>query len=352
MLFAYENIVSKYSEVIKNLPNKPGVYRFYSLDNSVLYIGKAKNLKNRVSSYFQEGRPKNQRLTLMISQIDRIEYTVVDSESESLILEANLIHNLQPKYNILLKDDKNYLNVRITNDEIPGIFLVRRKYDTKSRYFGPYTKRSGIFDTLRTLRTIFPYCQERTVQKRPCSYYGIKQCEGVCVGLEKKSEYLAKIDQIAKVLEGKTQEVEEFLEQKIKDSVKVENFALASLWRDRLNTMKETIADQKVILPQPQDLDLVTLITQKTPEGLQIGSIFIQNIRDGKMINVNNFLLSGTEDLEEMGRDSDATIKEKNFNASGFPFLQRFLNSYYNYQDSSAPVLIQSFDLVEDLIDA
>ena len=330
--------MSQFSEVIKNLPNKPGVYRFYSLDNSVLYIGKAKNLKNRVASYFQEGRPKNQRLTLMITQIDRIEYTVVDSESESLILEANLIHNLQPKYNILLKDDKNYLNVRITNDQIPGIFLVRRKYDNRSRYFGPYTKRSGIFDTLRTLRTIFPYCQERTLQKRPCSYYGIKQCEGVCVGIEKKEDYLAKLDQIAKVLEGKTDEVEIFLKSKIKQAVEAENFELAGLWRDRLRTMTNTIADQKVILPQPQNLDLVTLITQETAEGLQIGSIFIQNIRDGKMINVNNFLLSGTEeDYTDLGSQS----------SDSFTFLQRFLSSYYNYQDSSAPVLVQCFYLVD-----
>ena len=154
-------------EIIKNLPHEPGVYRFYSSSEDPLYIGKAKDLKNRVSSYFQDGRPKNQRLSLMISQIERIEYTVVKTEKESLILEANLIHKLQPKYNILLKDDRNYLYVRLTNaDPIPGFFLTRRKYDPRSDYFGPYTKLSGIVQTMRTLRLIFPYCQEKFPQKK------------------------------------------------------------------------------------------------------------------------------------------------------------------------------------------
>jgi excinuclease ABC subunit C len=325
-----------FKDVVKNLPQKPGVYRFYTQDRQLLYIGKAKNLKNRVSSYFQEGRPKNQRLTLMISQIDQIEYTVVSSERESLILEANLIHSLQPKYNVLLKDDKSYLYVRITNDPIPGIFLTRRKYDPQSHYFGPYTKRSGIFETLRVLRTIFPYCQERVQQKRPCNYYGIKQCDGACVGKEDMLDYNLKIEQIKNVLSGKTELVVDFVKQKIAQAIELQNYELAALWRDRLRIFEQTVENQKVILPHPQDLDLITLILQENNEGLQIGSVFVQNVRGGKIINVLNFLLSGTEEIEQ-----DEGVE--------FQMLERFFSSYYSHQTDEVGCIAQVWK-VEDTV--
>lgn len=318
-------------EIIKNLPHEPGVYRFYSASGDLLYIGKAKNLKNRVSSYFQEGRPKNQRLSLMISQIQRIEYTVVKTEKESLILEANLIHKLQPKYNILLKDDRSYLYVRLTNgDPIPGFFLTRRKYDPRSDYFGPYTKLSGIVQTMRTLRLIFPYCQEKFPQKKACSYVGIKQCDGICAGLESKQDYLKKLDQIKNILNGKTAPAENFLSQKMQEAASVQNFELAALWRDRLKMLTETIADQKIILPHPQDVDLVTLVVDEPDgNGLQVGSVFVQTIRQGKIINVNNFLLSGSE-----GESDNQSINS---------FLERFLVSYYSARIEDCPVLVQAF---------
>jgi excinuclease ABC subunit C len=316
----------KFSEIVKNLPSDPGVYRFYAMDKTLLYIGKAKNLKNRVSSYFQDGRPKNQRLSLMISQIDDIQYTVVKSEKESLILEANLIHKLQPKYNILLKDDRSYLYVRITNDVIPTIFLTRKKFDPKSEYFGPYTKKYGIEQTLRTVRTIFPYCQTRFPQKRACSYVGIHQCDGICIGLEDKEKYKNKLEQIKKVLKGQINEVEDFIENEITNAIKINNFQLAALWRDRLRILKETIVDQKIILPHPQDLDIITLIVEQNSDGLAIGSVFVQNIRSGKIVNVNNFLLSGTEESENQI----------------FNFTERFLSSYYYNQTDKVDILLQT----------
>ncbi|MBC7472033.1 MAG: excinuclease ABC subunit C [candidate division SR1 bacterium] len=317
-------------EVIKSIPHKPGVYRYYTKNNELLYVGKAKDLKNRVSSYFQEGRPKNERLTLMISQIDRIEYTVVESEKESLILEANLINNLQPKYNVLLKDDKSYLYVRFTNDPIPGILFARKKYDPKSEYFGPYTRKAGIINVLRTLRTIFPYCQERFPQKRPCNYVSIKQCDGICIGLEAKNIYKDKLEQIKNVLRGKTAGVENYLNQKIIDSIENSNFELAALWRDKKHILEDTISSQKIILAEPQDVDLISLIIKESETGLQIGSVFTQNIRDGKVINVANFLLSGTE-------EEDIEYK----------FLDRFLSNSYN-QHSNIDVFVQMFTGVNE----
>lgn len=317
-------------EVIKSIPHKPGVYRYYTKNNELLYVGKAKDLKNRVSSYFQEGRPKNERLTLMISQIDRIEYTVVESEKESLILEANLINNLQPKYNVLLKDDKSYLYVRFTSDPVPSVLFARKKYDPKSDYFGPYTKKAGIVNVLRTLRTIFPYCQTRFPQKRPCNYVSIKQCDGICVGLETKEVYTDKLEQIKNVLRGKTIGVENYLNQKITDSVELGNFELAALWRDKKHTLEETVLTQKIILAEPQDIDLLSLAIKESDTGLQIGSVFTQNIRDGKVINVANFLLSGTE-------EEDIEYK----------FLDRFLSSSYT-QHSNIDVFVQMFAGVDE----
>jgi excinuclease ABC subunit C len=353
-----ENLQLEFAKIIKEIPQKPGVYRFYGQENNLLYIGKAKSLKNRVSSYFQKSKPRNERLTLMISQIVKIEYTVVNSEKESLLLEANLIHELQPKYNILLKDDKSYLYVRITNDSIPGIFLTRRKIDPKSKYFGPYTKKYGIYSVLQTLRTIFPFCQERFLQKRPCNYTSIRQCDGICTGKETIASYLEKIHQIENVLRGKIDLVEVFIKKKIKEALEQSNFQLAALWRDKLKILKETIADQKIVLPHPQDIDILTLITENSEEGLQIGSIFIQNIRAGKIVNVNNFLLSGSEEHEsfEFEQNTQNELKEnatlnkfeldlQSYSDKSFSFLQRFLTSYYSKQSDLAPIMIQSFFL-------
>jgi excinuclease ABC subunit C len=221
--------------------------------------------------------------------------------------------------------------VRLTNaDPIPGFFLTRRKYDPRSDYFGPYTKLSGIVQTMRTLRLIFPYCQEKFPKKKACSYVGIKQCDGICAGLESKQDYLKKLDQIKNILSGKIEPAENFLTQKMQEAVATQNFELAALWRDRLKMLKETIADQKIILPHPQDLDLVTLVVDEPDgNGLQIGSVFVQTIREGKIINVNNFLLSGSE--------------EESQENSANSFLERFLVSYYSSRTENAPVLVQSF---------
>lgn len=403
--------------LVKNLPSLPGVYRFYGAGDIPLYIGKAKVLKNRVSSYFVEHRlADNPRLQLMVLQIVRIDYTVVSSEKDALILEANLIHNLQPKFNILLKDDRNYLYVRITNpnqkvsnspvekhkvgdsygnieyeqattsgvvhnsssnfiepkpnllnydkelyevnkklnfipfytyqNQIPTITLTRRKYDKTSEYFGPYTKKYGIFNVLRVLRTIFPYCDKKISDGKPCQYVQIKQCDGICCGLEDIDSYNTKIEQIKKVLQGDTDSVKIWLKGKIIEAIELNNYELAALWRDKLNILDEVVADQKVILPHPQNLDIFTLITQKDKDGFMIGSVFVQNIRDGKIINVNNFLLSGTSGLEEQDSfDLDEIEIHLDNESAGdnsdiLGMCQNFLVEYYAQQKGTKPEIL------------
>jgi excinuclease ABC subunit C len=389
--------------LVKNLPSLPGVYRFYGAGDIPLYIGKAKVLKNRVSSYFLEHRlSDNPRLQLMVSQIVRVDYTVVSTEKDALILEANLIHNLQPKFNILLKDDRNYLYVRITHpnqkvfstpkekhkvgdnygnveggvnenkeiqlnydkelyevrknlnfvpfytyqNQVPTITLTRRKYDKGGEYFGPYTKKYGIFNVLRILRTIFPYCDKKISDGKCCQYVQIKQCDGICCGLEDIDSYNSKIEQIKKVLRGDTDSVKVWLKDKISEAIDLNNYELAALWRDRLNILDEVVADQKVILPHPQNLDIFTFLVQKDKDGFTIGSVFVQNIRDGKIINVNNFLISGTSGLDDQELfeldeiEIESESEDIDLNQDIFGMCQSFLVEYFAQQKGAKPEIL------------
>jgi excinuclease ABC subunit C len=411
------------ANILKNLPSQPGVYRYYGAGDNVLYVGKAKNLKNRVSQYFQNNKLEgNQRLQTMVSQIERVEYTTVKTEKEALILEANLIYNLQPKYNVLLKDDRSYLYVRISGNQkveattvspfrqdenakpeldtdmgsfagaqddnpimgfldltnLPKITLTRRKYDKNSDYFGPYTKKFGIVNVLRVLRTIFPYCENagtKTDSKsfgKPCYYVQLRQCDGVCCGRETPEQYLAKIQQIKKVLSGETDEVKLWLKNKISEALELQNYQLAGLWRDRINMLDEVIENQQIILPQPQNLDIITLIHETDISGLAIASVFIQNIREGKIINLNNFIMSGTQDqMEEeifeadnknssdKRLDGEIPLLEKGWQAkpdgvlsrdrhsnsdSIQNFIQSFLVNYYSEQSYKPEILLQVYE--------
>jgi excinuclease ABC subunit C len=325
--------------IIKNLPNEAGVYRFYGSMENLLYIGKAKNLKNRVSSYFQSNRlDGNTRLQTMVSQIERVDYTVVKNENEALILEANLIHNLQPKYNIKLKDDKSYLYVRISpQNPWSNITLTRKKYDTKSQYFGPYSQKFAISNLLRILRVIFPYCEQKQVSTRPCDYVQLKQCDGICCGRENIEDYQKKIEQITKVLNGETKEVELWIKSQMIKAINNNNFELAGLWRDKSILLGEVINSQKIILPMEQDLDIVTL-TLKTDKSSEISSefnslftvvsAFVQNIRKGKMINLNNFIMSG-QDYFELDKND---------------LIKRFLIEYYSNKSDSVEILLQVWE--------
>jgi excinuclease ABC subunit C len=386
------------TSILKNLPNLPGVYRYYGMGDNALYVGKAKNLKNRVSQYFQNNKlDGNPRLQTMVSQIERVEYTTVKTEKEALILEANLIYNLQPKYNVLLKDDRSYLYVRISNNhlnkhesnkdsitfipdgitlyDLPKITLTRRKYDKNSDYFGPYTKKFGIVNVLRVLRCIFPYCEKVGVKaewtkdnKTCCHYYQLKQCDGICCGKETVEQYLNKTGQIKKVLSGETDSVKAWIKVKIGEAIDVNNYELAGLWRDRLNLLDDVIANQQIVLPQSQDLDIISLIHEKDKSGLAIASVFIQNIREGKIINLNNFIMSGTENELEDENQENKTEKGKNSNSPYLgggseanegsvavksntnnpsqiqTFVQTFLVNYYSEQAYKPEILLQVYE--------
>jgi len=330
--------------VIKNLPHKPGVYRYYSADGELLYVGKAKNLKNRVAQYFQKNI-HHPRIRLMVSQIAKIEYTVCATEQESLLLEANLINSLQPKYNIALKEDRNYCYIKFTSHEsIPGFFVTRDKNDPKSEYFGPFANRFLAELISRTLRSIFPFCQARKLQTRPCSYVGIGLCEGICYGQEDKLSYQEKIEQLQKALQGRLTEVEKFLLEKINLMVNNGNFAQAAVWKERWLLLRKVLTNRKTILSGGQSVDLITLVIAKNAYQDYLGSVFVEQIVEGKVVNVGNYLLLGSElDLEP------ETDLQTNLQDLASKFLARFLVNFYAFKKVQSPLLVQVF-YTEDMI--
>jgi excinuclease ABC subunit C len=314
--------INSLKPTIATVPHQAGVYRYYAIDNSLLYIGKAKDLKNRVSQYFQDSNSHTMRIQLMVSQVYRIEYTVVKNESEALILEASLIQSLQPRYNILLKDADNYVYIRFQNkSQIPTITLERNKLDPNSEYLGPYTKKFQIVSSLKTLRQIFPFCSKVRFDNKSCDYYGVKQCDGICIGKENIEDYKSKLDKIKAVLNGDNQDSATWIKNKITEAINQEDYQFAALWRDRLNILIELTKDQKVVISNNQNLDILNLTITTNTEGLNIGSIHLQSINRGKITNVNNYLLSGSEDEEP-------EKSEENYDKLATRFLERFFSTY------------------------
>lgn len=334
------NIV-RLKESAKTLPNKAGVYRYYSESDELLYVGKAKNLKNRVSSYFVDEKSKTRRTIIMVSQIYKIEYTVVKTEKEALLLEANLINSLQPKFNILLKEEKTYTYVQINSSgKYPVINLIRKRpaktnriLKVQNEYFGPYTSSMGMDKTLRLIRSIVPYCDKKNQDGKPCDYYSLGLCKGICIGKEQLEEYLDRIENIKSVLKGDLVGVSQRFYQNINFLASEGNYKLAAYYRDRLMLLLEILerkADfQKVVLPKPDDIEIVTLIIEEDKEYQSvIGSVFIQTIKNGRIVNVVNQLIKS----DKYDQDINTIAKD---------FLDRFVSSYYSFRSMNSPILIQ-----------
>ena len=286
---------------LQSLPKSSGVYRFYDKSGNLLYIGKAKVLKNRVSSYFQSSKAHNQRIAIMVSLIARIEYTEVKTEKEALILEANLINSLQPKYNISLKDDKSMVYVEYSKgDPIPGFFISRKNNINKdSIYYGPFTNTRELENILSTLRYAFPFCQTRFLQVKKCQYCSIGQCKGVCVGSEAISEYLKRCRIICNYFCGKSDNIIKTLNNNLNEAIAESNYEYSAILRDRINIIKVLIDKQKIVLSKPESLDMISVIYQIRDDGSAVFSFVVQQIRDGRIINLFNTILEGLCNTQE-----------------------------------------------------
>ena len=295
------------AEKLKLLPDSPGVYIMKDDHGKIIYVGKAIVLKNRVRQYFQSSRNHTPKVRAMVSHIADVETIMTANEVESLILEANLIKKHRPRYNIRLKDDKSYPYVKVTvQEDFPRVFITRRVLRDGARYFGPYTNVTALRDSLKLLRRLFPLRTCRTMPERPCLEYHIKRCLAPCVGKVEAEDYRAMIRAVLLFLEGRTDDVERELEQRMNAAAEAYHFETAARLRDQLSAVR-TAAERQNIVTGAGDQDAVGMA--RSAAGVCVQIFFI---RGGKMIGREHFLLRGSEE------ESDADI------------LRAFLEQYYN----------------------
>ncbi len=239
---------------LKNLPLCPGVYLMKDEAGTVIYVGKSKSLKNRVSQYFMHSKNHTAKTTAMVSHIHDFDYMITDTEVEALVLECNLIKKYRPKYNILLKDDKQYPYLKITfQEDFPRITMTRKVVKDGARYFGPYMSSFMVRETLETIKEIFKVRSCRKVlprdigKGRPCLYYHINQCSAPCDGRISQKEYKEVFDQITAVLDGKHQDIIALLSEKMHAASKALEFERAARLRDKIESLKILGEKQKII---------------------------------------------------------------------------------------------------------
>lgn len=245
------------SDIIKNLPQQPGVYRYYDKENRLLYIGKAKNLKNRVSSYFIN-KDHSYRIQLMVRRIHHIEYSVVPTEKDALLLENALIKELQPRYNILLKDDKSYPYIKILNEPFPRIIFTRKYEDDGSEYYGPYTSVHQVRTMLELIKKLYPIrscalpLSEKNIRAgkfKVCLEYHIGNCLGPCIGKQDKAQYDRNIEQIRKIVKGRLQELRSILKDQMMAYADDMEFEKAEIIKIKLQSLRDYISTSTVVNP-------------------------------------------------------------------------------------------------------
>lgn len=278
---------------LKNLPEKPGVYIMRDEYNEIIYIGKAINLKNRVRQYFQNSKNQHPKVAAMVERITDLEYIITDSELEALILECNLIKKHRPKYNVMLKDDKQYPYIKITiKEDYPRLLIVREIKKDGAKYFGPYTDVTAVNRTIDLLKSLFPirYCSKNISRimgkERPCLNYHIKKCAGPCQGNISKKQYRELVDSIIMVLEGKQEGVLKQLEEKMHKAAESLDFEKAAEIRDNMNSLIKIAEKQKVISSALVDQDIIAFALNESESCIQV--FFV---RGGKLIGREHFLI-------------------------------------------------------------
>lgn len=278
-------------EELKKLPQKPGVYIMHDAQDTIIYIGKAISLRNRVRQYFRPSHNEGIRKDQMVKQIARFEYIITDSELEALILECNLIKEHRPKYNTMLRDDKSYPYIRVTLGEaFPRVLFSRQVKKDKSRYFGPYTSAGAVKDTIELLRKIYQLrtCNRSlpkdTGKDRPCLNYHIHQCMAPCQGYISQEEYRGKIDKAIEFLNGNYQPVLKELEEKMQQASENLEFEKAIEYRELLNSVKQIAQKQKITNSDGEDKDIIAMAADEEDAVVQV--FFV---RDGKLIGRDHF---------------------------------------------------------------
>lgn len=285
-------------EKLEALPTCPGVYIYRDARGTILYVGKAVNLRNRVRSYFHASAELSIKTQRLVAEIADLEVWPTDTELEALLLECNLIKQHKPKYNVRLKDDKRYPYIKVNwQDPFPKVLTTRRMEQDGARYFGPFTNSSAVYQTLDMLRKIFPYltCDREITgrDKRACLYYDIKLCSAPCIGAVSQVEYRATIEQLCRFLEGKTAEVEAEVQRKMQAASEAMEYERAAQYRDQLQAIRHIVERQNVISTAAQDQDVVAFARDDSRGDACVQVFFI---RQGKLIGREYFVLEGAQD--------------------------------------------------------
>ena len=290
---------------LKRLPDRPGVYLMKDTRGDVLYVGKAQSLRNRVRSYWQKQRPRQGEIHRIRSVIDRVadvEVTEVDSVSEALLLEANLIKRFKPRFNVRLKDDKSYPYIKVTlGDDFPRVERTRKLVNDGSRYFGPYASATSVDESMNLVRRLFPFrtCTidikdgERALQ-RPCLLYHIKRCQGPCIEAISKDDYRADIEQVELFLEGRQETLVKALQAEMRAASQREDYERAAQHRDKIRAIERTMESQKMAAFARTELDMVGMARQDNQAAM---TLFV--IRDGKMIGRDVYLLDAVREATD-----------------------------------------------------
>jgi excinuclease ABC subunit C len=286
-------------DILNSVPDQPGCYLMKNKDGKVIYIGKAINLRSRVRSYFHASAQKNPRTSQLVSRINDIEWIIVASELEALILEMNLIKEYQPRFNVQLKDDKRYPYIKIHwADDFPKVTVTRKVEKDGSRYYGPYINVWAVNQTLDVLRKIFPYLTcNRTItgdDQRACLYYDIELCTAPCIGLISKEEYRDMISELGAFLNGRTEKIVARLEEEMRQASTDLNYERAAQIRDQLDAIQRIVEDQRIISTRFKDSDVIALANLDQDACIQV--FFI---RGGKLTGREYFLVENTDETAD-----------------------------------------------------
>lgn len=295
----------------QKIPTSPGVYFFLNKAKQIIYIGKAKNLKNRLVSYWQKSSELTEQKKLMLQEITHIRYTLVDNETESLLLEASQIKKHQPKYNIVLKDDKNWGYIVITNEAFSRIVVIHGRQKRKGQHFGPYTSTLAARTTVHLLHRILPLrtCGRdlsRLPKGKVCLEYHLQRCLGPCEKLISTQEYDEIINQAKKIIRGDTKELENKLLRELKKASHEQNFELAKIKRDQLRSLQKLQAKQKIISHKNINQDIIALANFG-----QAVALTVMQIRQGILGDRFNFII------------------RNELNLNGAEILENFVNQFY-----------------------
>ncbi|ADL41666.1 excinuclease ABC, C subunit [Caldicellulosiruptor obsidiansis OB47] len=321
-------------EKLSNLPTSPGVYIMKDENGNVIYVGKAVNLRNRVRQYFQNSSDMLPKTRLMVKKIKDLDYIVTDNEIEALILECNLIKEYRPKYNVLLRDDKNYQYIKITNEMFPRLVTTRKIEKDGSRYFGPYVSGYSVKQTVELLKSLFMLrtCKKKFPDQlgkgRPCLNFYIEKCLGVCKGDVAEEEYQRLVEGAIKVLSGKGDEIVQELKAKMFEYAENLMFEKAQEIKNKLSSLEQIITKQKVIYADDRSEDVINFAKDHTHI-----AIVVLIIRNGKLINKEEFVLKADEDT-----------------------FERFLEQYYSDvvslpKEIIIPHTIENADNIEKMIE-